>query len=239
MNEIVKVTSGLTMSSLEISDLVRSRHEDVRRSIERLGEKGIFTLPPMAEVSNPGPGPKFIKVYNLDKRSSLIVVAQLCPEFTATVVDRWQELEEKVGKQVDPVAVLSDPNALRGLLLTYSEKVIALETTVKEQAVDVAALNRIAKGDGSLCITDAAKSLQVMPKDLFRFLQQHDWIYRRLGNADPIAYQDKIRSGYLEHKITTVTRSDGSEKTVTQVRVTPAGLAKLAKLMEPKEPLLV
>lgn len=63
------------------------------RSIERLSERGVITLPPLAEVSNDGPGPKFIKEYRLVKRDSLIVVAQLCPEFTTRIVDRWQELE--------------------------------------------------------------------------------------------------------------------------------------------------
>ena len=29
------------------------------------------------------------------KRDSIVVVAQLCPEFTARLVDRWQELESK------------------------------------------------------------------------------------------------------------------------------------------------
>ena len=33
--------------------------------------------------------------YHLNKRDSLVVVAQNCPQFTARIVDRWQELEEK------------------------------------------------------------------------------------------------------------------------------------------------
>lgn len=37
-------------------------------------------------------GPKTISVYQLNKRDSLIVVAQLCPEFTARIVDRWRTI---------------------------------------------------------------------------------------------------------------------------------------------------
>ncbi|MBK5927091.1 hypothetical protein CCR87_07015 [Rhodobaculum claviforme] len=33
------------------------------------------------------------RVYHLGQRDTYIVVAQLSPEFTARVVDRWQELE--------------------------------------------------------------------------------------------------------------------------------------------------
>jgi hypothetical protein len=40
-------------------------------------------------------------------------------------------------------------------------------------------------------------------------------------------------AGLLEHKTTVVTRSDGSEKATTQVRVTPKGLTRLAKLFPP------
>lgn len=36
----------------------------------------------------------------------------------------------------------------------------------------------------------------------------------------------------LEHKVTVLTRGDGSEKIVEQVMVTPKGLALLAKRLE-------
>lgn len=93
------------------------------------------------------------------------------------------------------------------------------------------ALDRIATADGSLCITNTAKDLQVRPKDLFGYLSGNKWIYKRPGNASWTAYQDKIQQGLLEHKTTTVNRSDGSEKVTEQVRVTPKGLTKLAKLL--------
>lgn len=38
----------------------------------------------------------------LNKRDSLIVVAQNCPEFTARIIDRWQELEAAVNNPVTP-----------------------------------------------------------------------------------------------------------------------------------------
>ena len=133
----------------------------------------------------------------------------------------------------DPMAALNDPSAMRGLLLTYSEKVIELEGAVEEMRPQVQALERIALSDGSLCITDAAKTLQVQPKALFSFLRSHRWIYSRPGTSHEVAYQDKLAAGLLEHKTTTVARSDGSEKTVTQVSVTPKGLTRLAKEFPP------
>jgi len=94
-----------------------------------------------------------------------------------------------------------------------------------------AALDRIATADGSLCITNAAKDLQVRPKDLFAFLSGHKWIYRRAGGGGFVAYQDKLQSGLLEHKVTLVSRSDGSEKLTEQVLVTAKGMARLAEAL--------
>lgn len=97
---------------------------------------------------------------------------------------------------------------------------------------DVEAFDRIAtKAEGSMCITDAAKHLQVQPKFLFKTLSEQHWIYRRAGGKAWLGYQDKIQSGYLEHKVTTVSRSDGSEKIVEQALVTAKGIAKISKML--------
>ncbi|RUQ65181.1 phage antirepressor Ant [Azospirillum doebereinerae] len=145
---------------------------------------------------------------------------------------------ERRAKEGPALPDLSDPLVLQHLLADHLSKRIEAERRavtaekVAEAATEtVAAFDRIANADGSMCITDAAKALQVRPSDLFKFLRQNAWIYSRPGKAGDIAHQDKIKIGYLEHKVTTVSRSDGSEKTVEQVRVTPKGLAKLAKLL--------
>ncbi len=133
----------------------------------------------------------------------------------------------------DPVELLNDPAAMRGLLLTYTERVLELEADVAEMTPKVDALDRIATADGSMCITDAAKHLQMRPKDLFGFMREGRWIYRRPGNGHYVGYQDKIQSGHLEHKVAEVSRSDGTGRITEQVRVTPKGLTKLAEKLSP------
>lgn len=88
----------VTMSSRDIADLVESRHDDVKRSIERLAERGIIQLPPMADVKNHLN--QSVSVYLVGKRDSYVVVAQLSPEFTARLVDRWQELEAGISPAI-------------------------------------------------------------------------------------------------------------------------------------------
>lgn len=140
---------------------------------------------------------------------------------------------KEIAQNFDPMTALSDPNTLRGLLLGYSEKVVELESKVEEMTPTVEAFDRISKADGSLCLTDAAKALQVRPKDFISHLssEKMKWIYKRPGNSHWLGYSDKVQAGYLEHKVTEVTRGDGTTKITEQVRITPKGLAKLAKDM--------
>jgi len=56
---------------------------------KNLIERGVIGLPPIEEIKT---ATKPTSVYLLDKRPSLIVMAQLFPESTAIIVDRWQEL---------------------------------------------------------------------------------------------------------------------------------------------------
>lgn len=118
--------------------------------------------------------------------------------------------------------------ALR-LAADQAEQIEVQKAQIAAAAPKVEALNRIAtESEGTMCITNAAKHLQMQPKRLFAWLQEHQWVYRRAGNSGYTGYQARIQVGYLEHKVTTVERSDGSVKMVEQVLVTPKGLAKLA-----------
>lgn len=93
MNDLILTGAVLTMTSVEIAELVESRHDSVKRTIERLVSRGVIELPPMVEVKNVIG--QTVSHYDVDKRSSYIIVAQLSPEFTARLVDRWQELENE------------------------------------------------------------------------------------------------------------------------------------------------
>lgn len=118
---VAKHQHVVTMSSLEISELVNSRHTDVRRSIERLMQKGVISGAPMAFVENINNLGKSVKVktYHLGKRDSYVVVAQLSPEFTGALVDRWQELESGLSSHTLPA---SYKEALIALVIAEEEK---------------------------------------------------------------------------------------------------------------------
>lgn len=113
MNALVN-TNVQTMSSYEIAGLVGSRHDKVKQSIERLADKGLIALPPMGSMVvnlNNREYHRHVYIFSGEKgkRDSIIVVAQLSPEFTARLVDRWAELEKQVAGELISLPNFSDP----------------------------------------------------------------------------------------------------------------------------------
>jgi phage antirepressor YoqD-like protein len=203
----------------------------VKRTIDTLAERGVIEFPQIEEVQiETSHGRKHgMQVYHLKKRDTLVVVAQLSPEFTARVVDRWQELEAARGAP----ALLTGPQLLAAALIEANATLQAQTHQIEAMRDDVEALDRIARAEGSLNCTEAAKNLGVRPKDLFDWLSHNGWIYKRAGSATWLGFQAKCNQGLLEHKTSTVTRADGSEKVTEQVRITAKGLTVLAKLIKP------
>ena len=84
------------MTSLDIEVVTGSRHDVVKRTIKTLARRGVIELPPSVGIKTATkPAEVFIFSGDKAKRDSLIVVAQLSPEFTADIVDRWIFLEKQ------------------------------------------------------------------------------------------------------------------------------------------------
>ena len=249
-----------TMSSHDIADLCKKRHDHVLRDIRQMlmqlyGEDGVDEGLPERDrfevffdrmgwgIGSPDLGNGrvqgvtvgrdargFVAEIRLDYSHTMTLVAGYKVKLRKAIIDKWQDLERSAGATVLPD--LSDPAVLRGLLAGYAEDKSALLAKIEEQAPKLAALEALAEAEGSLCITDAAKALQVQPKALFSFLRREAWIYRRAGGSNEVGYQSKVQAGYIEHKVTRLRRSDRPDKMVEQVRITPKGLTRLAAMLE-------
>lgn len=228
MNAIMKSIIQ-TMTSLEIAELVEKRHDNVKRTIESLVEQQIITLPQIEETSflNSIGRKQNTTVYvftgEQGKRDSIIVVAQLCPEFTARLVDRWQELETHVAK---PVFDISNPHHLLQAIETQAKQNIELTQKVEVLEPKANALDVIANAEGTVTLDQAAKLLGVQPKKFLNpWLENNKWCFRRSGELNP--YQDKIDKKYLIAVYRTFQGRSGEQHNTVQTRVTSLGMTQL------------
>lgn len=229
VSALIQLQQGepVTMSSREIAELVEKRHDNVKRTIDYLVDRGAIGVPQIEEYADSLGRPA--KEYRIGKRDSYVIVAQLSPEFTARLVDRWQQLEDRAAI-THTVIPKTYSEALR-LAADLADQNSLLAAAMAEQAPKIEALDRIAAADGALNLTAAAKALQLQPIKFCESLRKMGWIYRRPGGKWNLGYQDKVQAGWLTHKVCSVKLPDGSEKIVEQVLVTPRGLTKLAILI--------
>lgn len=205
-----------TMSSREIAELTGKQHAHVMRDIRAM-TKALGDDPNLDHHKDTR---GYVTEFFLPRDLTMTLVTGYRVDLRYKVIKR---LEEYDSGQADPIATLNDPAAMRGLLLTYAEKVLAL--TPKARALD-----RIAETSGSMSITEAAKYLQIGPKRLIEGLQINGYIYRSRSSGNWLGYQDKIDRGLIENKCTTF-KSRGKEKTAKQVRITHAGMARMAMIL--------
>lgn len=136
-------------------------------------------------------------------------------------------------ESVQPPVALPDFTKPAVAARAWAEQFEAREQAQQQLAIaapKAEALERIAQADGDMCMTNAAKTIGMPPRKLIAWMEQHDWIYRRAGGKSHVAYQARIKSGHLTHKVKTIALQDGTEKVVESVIVTPKGLAKLAEV---------
>ncbi|WP_419792962.1 phage antirepressor KilAC domain-containing protein [Serratia fonticola] len=204
-----------TMSSREIAALVESRHSDVCGSIDRLIKRGAISGYAPTPYTHHQNGQQYSE-YLINKRDSYVVVAQLSPEFTARLVDRWQELESAA-----PAVPQSLPEALR-LAADMAEQNAALEQKVQADAPKVAFVDNYVDANGSKSLRVTAKILDMPEKAMIEALVRDKVLFRQSGNLLPHAL--KQRDGLFTVK----TGSSDFGHAYTQTRVTPRGIQWIA-----------
>lgn len=225
-----------TMSSVDIAELTGKRHDHVLRDIRKM----------LAEINAPKSGAvgggleiqpssyrdakgEARECFNLPKRECLILVSGYSVELRAKVIDRWMELEQVTAAA--PVLDFRDPAILFGVLNSLQTQLGEKDQIISDLGQKAQQLDRIEATAGSICLTDAAKTLKKGPQELIRFMSSRGWIYKRAGNTAWIGRQQHIGSGYLEHKEHVYVGSDGYERVSTRVLVTGKGLVKLSEML--------
>ncbi|EMO8397095.1 phage antirepressor KilAC domain-containing protein [Escherichia coli] len=212
MNELIN-SNAIKMTSIEIAELVGSRHDKVKQSIERLAVRGVIRNPPMVvfeRINNLGLL-RGVEAYVFEgeqgKRDSIIVVAQLSPEFTARLVDRWRELEGATAKIPQTFS-----EALR-LAADLEDQKAELEKQLALAAPKVEFADRVGEASGIL-IGNFAKVVGIGPNKLFAWMRDHK-ILIASGSRRNVPMQEYMDRGYFTVKETAVNTNHGIQISFT------------------------
>jgi phage antirepressor YoqD-like protein len=207
-----------TMTSREIAELTGKRHDNVRADIAALAQTLSLTFQEKAEASDGG---RPSKVYLLQKRETLILVSGYSVQMRARIIDRWQELEAAAAA---PVALpdLSNPAMLRGLLLNYTERVLALENQVQADAPKVAFAEAVGAAESDQKTKDVAKALGIGPRKLLAFMKDNGILMR-----DGLPFQHHMECGRFRVVEVPYTDGAGAPRLRLQTRVTGKGVTFL------------
>jgi phage antirepressor YoqD-like protein len=206
------------MTSREIAELVESRHDDVKRSIKRLADRGVIGLPPMAEYLDALGRPA--QEYRIGKRDSYVIVAQLSPEFTARLVDRWQALESGVATPAFAI-----PSTLSGALRLAAEQAEVIEHQAAELALAAPArafVERYVDSTGTKGFRQVCKLLKANEAEFREFLSEQKVMYKLGGEWVP--YSEHIDAGRFVVRAGTA----DSGHAFNSARFTPKGVTWVA-----------
>jgi phage regulator Rha-like protein len=235
-NSIISAVQSavVSMSSREIAELTGKRHSDVLRDIDRTIETLNADLRSGFKSSTYQDSTgRTLRQYILDRDSSYCLVAGYDVNARMRIIKRWQELEQQASiskfnipkTYIETLRLAADLEEQRALAVEQLAKANATIDVLEPKAIG---FDRIgACEDGTLCITDAAKTFGMHPKAFFTLLSQTSWIYRRRADQPWKCFQDKITAGWLISKLTNV-EVNGKQTLMEQVRITPPGMTKIA-----------
>lgn len=226
---VIRVGSGLWWVLSDVCAVldIGSPH----KAAERLDgdEKGRTTIPTLG-------GPQEMAIINESGLWSLVLTSR---KTAAKRFKKWitseviPSIRATGGYSVAPEPSIPQtlPEALR-LAADLAEQKAEAEARLSIAEPKAEAYDRIADSDGTYTVTQAAKTLGVRPSELFAHMRGPGlWLYRKPGCSEDIAYQGRIQSGLMVHRVAIINSGTDKEKTITRARITAKGLAKLSKAL--------
>lgn len=179
------------MLSSDIAALTKTRLDSVKRTIERLAGRLVISLPPMVEKPTNGRiRTEYMFSGEQGKLDSITVVAQLCPEFTAAIVKRWNELE-----QYAPAFDITNPQHLLQAIEAQAKQNLQLSS---ENRALSKAIETITHTEHGIKFQQACKILNVKQQELANWLREHNWDRYLNNSRASTSYSEKL--GYCETK---------------------------------------
>lgn len=183
------INTPISMSSRVIAEMTGKQHSKVMSVIIDLSEKGIAKSATPSVSINEQNGQQY-KEFLLDKRDSLVLVARLSPEFTAAIVDRWQELESNQSPVI--------PQTLSEALQLAADQAKQLELA----APKVAFVESLVERDNLMTATQVGQKHKMSAVKINKFLDELGGVYNKSVKRGRAFTQAFIDKGYGELKQT-------------------------------------
>ncbi|MET3559770.1 phage anti-repressor protein/phage antirepressor YoqD-like protein [Bartonella japonica] len=123
----------------------------------------------------------------------------------------------------------SSPQAMIGFLNYLQGQIDQKNTIIEDLKPKAMALESLQRSDGLFGLTEAAKILEMQPKQFIQFLQKKGWVYRRTFGAHLLPYQDKIQKGLMDCSTHTIQTTEGAEKVIPAAKITTKGMGVLSQ----------
>ncbi|WP_375697132.1 antA/AntB antirepressor family protein [Bartonella sp. AP14QHHD] len=139
------------------------------------------------------------------------------------------ECERRAKQVVTPQIDYSSPQVMLGVLTHLKNENERKDIIIEDLKPKAMALESLQRSDGLFGLTEAAKVLEMQPKQFILFLQKKGWVYRRTFGDRLLPYQDKIQKGLMDCPTITLQTASGIEKVIPCAKITAKGMGVLSQ----------
>ncbi|WP_215844000.1 antA/AntB antirepressor family protein [Acidithiobacillus montserratensis] len=214
--------------------------QDRIRQFEFVKNQDFIIFPEIGENSKVGrPSKEYALTLDMAKELSMVERTTKGKEARQYFIECERRLREPAtGSRMVAMAegihhALTDPDSLRILLLKYTERVLALEASMQEQAPKVAFHDAVCEAINGQTVQEIAKVLGMGPNRMFQTLREDGLLMR-----NNLPYQQYIDAGYF--RVVEKAYKDKHNEVCTYARtlVTGKGLTYIQKRIQGLQTLL-
>ena len=242
MNDIMQVNNiSKTMSSQEIAALTNKTHSNVLRDIRNMldqFDKSLLNYQQYQVVTDIQT--KRTSEIKLDKDLTLTLITGYDVNTRHRINRRWQELEQQAQASSPVMPALPNFTNPADAAIAWAEEYKAKEAAqaeVIELKPKAEALARISSSKGATGIRDTAKAVGMRQNDFVAWcIDDTKPMSRRFMYRDDRgvlnAYSHRTSAGLMTQKLQSFVGHDGRDRAEPRVKFTPAGVAKIAEMLE-------
>ena len=242
MNDIMQVNNiNKTMSSREIAELCVKEHRHVLRDIDDLNATYAgMALPKVGQSNYIADNGQSYRQYLLSKEQTIDLITGYRADIRIRINRRWQELEQQAQASSPVMPALPNFTNPADAAIAWAEEYKAKEAAqaeVIELKPKAEALARISSSKGATGIRDTAKAVGMRQNDFVAWcIDDTKPMSRRFMYRDDRgvlnAYSHRTSAGLMTQKLQSFVGHDGRDRAEPRVKFTPAGVAKIAEMLE-------